>query len=224
MNSDLDELLKLGEPRLAARTRDVGAELDRLVAVTEGMAASPRRSRRRLAVGGIALAAMLGGVAGANAGGFVDLIPGSASGNWFSDPGTVEHEFTLSSGDKCVVTYAVEPSEVEGVARLRSGMSADDWAAGLREARAAMNDPKTSEVDLAAAIARFADIDDATREQLKADGMPAAERSPALTPDQTQVLAFGNELLSGVKDRLREHGYDPSVVTIASVNDCRELS
>lgn len=224
MEPDLDELLRISAPTLSRRDDALRAGLNAMISEAEARSTARRRRRSRKALGmGLGLALAVGVGTGASASDLFGLVPQAETGDWLADPGTIEHDFELASGETCTVTYAVEPETMTGLAKLRAGMAASEWSDALDEAKEAVRDFDESTFDVESETERYRREARATRSDLRESGVAASELSPLPSADLAAVLALGDAILGHVRDRLRAAKYDPDLVSIVTGQGCEGL-
>ncbi len=193
--SSFDEQLALSSPPVPARSPELDAELDRVVARAE-VAAGPRRSLRGrgVVVGGVVVLGALGAGGAAAAAG---LVP------WFESAPS-RGVVTTSTDARCTLTFGVKELDdpaapVSDAERARARAAAETYLEGLdlstlsvAEATQAM--PPRPTVD--------------------------SETSQAMTVDEYEVAAVHEEVGRRVDAELVEQGLPVTAVSLAMASAC----
>ena len=138
----LDEQLSASAPPVFAPTVDLDRELAFAIAEAERLARSPRRHRRRLAIGGLAaLGAFAVGTAAAGAAG---QLP------WF-DTAPSRGVAATATGEKCDVVYGVKGIEVsshpvDAATRASAIAAAEEFLEGFDVSSVRIDDDSVAKV------------------------------------------------------------------------------
>ena len=192
----LDEELAASTPPVPVLTSELDRELGLVIAEAERLAGPTRaRSRRRLSIGGLIAAGILGlGTAAAGAAG---ILP------WF-DTAPSSAVVTTSNGAECKVTFGVkaiaDPDKpVNEVTRAAALAIAEDFLADL----------DVSSIDVRAA----------------ARGLPAratadTESGPAESVEAYETRAVMSVVQTRVDAELEQQGLPTSAVSVAMATSC----
>ena len=125
MASSLDDLLTGSAPPTTPRTASLDRELTALVGAAEVAAPAPSRRRKRIAIAGLVVTAILGGGAAAGATG---LVPTP----WFDEPATRTTQ--TSHGETCQLAFSArglhDPAHpVDAATRAKTITAADTFLA-----------------------------------------------------------------------------------------------